>query len=67
MGKQEDRPTKRLFTVKEAAQYIAVSTWTMRELGWAGKVPFVKFNRLVYFDLEDLDTFIERNKFTENR
>ena len=62
----KDRPPKRLFTVAEAAEYLAVSEWTMRELGWGEKVPPVRFNRRVYFDVEDLDLFIQRNKFTEN-
>jgi len=59
-------PTKRLFSVKEAAEVLGVSPWTMRELQWAGKVPFVKFNSRVYFDVRDLDELIERNKFTES-
>ena len=62
----KDRPAKRLFTVAEAAEYLAVSEWTMRELGWAEKVPPVKFNRRVYFDVRDLDTLIENNKLREN-
>ncbi|MFB3072647.1 MAG: helix-turn-helix domain-containing protein [bacterium] len=66
MGKQEDRPTKRLYTVKEASEFLGISRWTMRELQWDGKVPFVKFNRLIYFDLRDLEAFIARNKFREN-
>lgn len=66
MGKQEDRPTERLYTVKRAAKYLGISPWTLRELQWRGTLPYVKFNRLVYFDVEDLDTFIERNRFTEN-
>jgi len=66
MGKQEDRPTKRLFSVKEASEFLGISPWTMRDLQWAGKVDYVKFNRLVYFDVRDLEDFIERNKFREN-
>jgi len=66
MGKQEDRPTKRLYSVKEASEFLGISPWTMRELQWAGKVDYVKFNRLIYFDVEDLNRFIEKNKFTEN-
>ncbi len=62
----KDRPTKRLFSVKEAAEYLAVSEWTMRGLQWDGKVDYVKFNRLVYFDVRDLEDFIERNKLREN-
>jgi excisionase family DNA binding protein len=60
-----ERPNKRLYTVEEAAEYLACSPWTVRELQWGGALPFVKFNRRIYFDLEDLDAFAERNKFTE--
>ena len=62
----KDRPTKRLYSVKEASEFLGISTWTMRGLQWDAKVPFVKFNRLIYFDLRDLEAFIARNKFTEN-
>ena len=62
----KDRPPKRLYTVKEASEFLAVSEWTMRGLQWDGKVDYVKFNRLVYFDVRDLEDFIERNKFREN-
>ena len=65
MGKLEDRTTKRLYSVKEASEFLGISPWTMRDLQWAGKVPFVKFNRLIYFDLRDLEAFIARNKFVE--
>ena len=59
----KDRPTKRLYSVKEAAAYLGVSEWTVRELGWAEKVRPVKFNRRIYFDIRDLDDFIEKSKF----
>ncbi len=59
----KDRPNKRLFSVEEAAAYLGISKWTMRELGWADKVPPVRFNRRVYFDVGDLDDFIEKSKF----
>ena len=62
----KNRPTERLYAVKKAAKYLGISTWTMRELGWAGKVPPVRFNRRIYFDLRDLDDFIDKNKFSEN-
>ena len=59
----KDRPPKRLFTVAEAAEYLGIPEWTVRELGWAEKVRPVRFNRRVYFDVRDLDTFIENHKF----
>ena len=56
--------SKRLYTIKEAAEYLGRSTWSMRELVWAGKIPFVKDGRKFYFDIKDLDDYIEKNKTT---
>jgi len=62
----KDRPTKRLFSVKEAAQYLGISPWTIREMQWRGDLPYVKFSRRIFFALEDLDSFVERHTFREN-
>ena len=35
-------PEKRLYTLKEAARYLGRSDWGMRELMWAGEIPFVR-------------------------
>jgi excisionase family DNA binding protein len=58
--------TKRLYTVKEAAEYLGRSEWGMRELIWAGKIPVVKVEggRKIFLDILDLMGFIERNKST---
>jgi len=55
---------KRLFTVKEAAQFLGRSEWGMRELIWAGKIPVVKDEggRKIFVDVLDLIAYIERNK-----
>jgi excisionase family DNA binding protein len=55
---------KRLYTLKEAARYLGRSDWGMRELMWAGKIPFVRPDggRKIYFDVSDLDEYIEINK-----
>lgn len=56
---------KRLYTLKEAANYLGRSEWGMRELIWAGKIPAVREQgaRKIYVDIEDLDAFIKQNKF----
>jgi excisionase family DNA binding protein len=48
---------KRLFTLKEAAQYLGRSVWSMRELIWAGVIPVVRQEggRKIYLDKIDLD------------
>lgn len=55
---------KRLFTLKEAAQYLGRSEWSMRSLIWAGSIPVVKTDggRKIFIDLQDLDAFISQNK-----
>ncbi len=59
-----DPSPKRLFTLKEAAQYLGRSEWSMRELIWAGISPVVKASgsRKIFIDIQDLDAFISRNK-----
>jgi len=57
-------PEKRLYTLKEAARYLGRSDWGMRELMWAGEIPFVRTEggRKIYFDVSDLDDYIKKNK-----
>ncbi len=61
------RPEKRLYSLKDAAQYLGRSEWAMREIYWAGKIPAVREgpNSRIYFDVQDLDSYIESNKVCE--
>ena len=54
----------RLMTLKEAATFLGVGIWTMRDLVWSGAVPLVRFRRRMYFDVRDLEQLIEHNKVT---
>lgn len=56
-----DKP-KRLFTLKEAGQYLGRSVWGVRELIWKGRLPYVQDGRKQYLDLADLDRYIEGHK-----
>jgi hypothetical protein len=56
----------RLMTLKEAAAFLGVGIWTMRDIVWSGSVPLVRFKRRMYFDVRDLEQLIERNKVTYN-
>ena len=56
----------RLLTLKEAAAFLGVGIWTMRDLVCSGAVPLVRFRRRMYFDVRDLEQLIERNKLTYN-
>jgi hypothetical protein len=53
---------KRLYSIKEAAEYLSRTIWGVRELQWKGILPFVRFDRRVFFDIHDLDEVIERHK-----
>jgi hypothetical protein len=54
----------RLIGVKQAAAYLGISIWTMRERIWAGDVPFVRFPgyRRQLLDVRDLEKLIQNNK-----
>ncbi len=52
----------RLFPLKEAAVYLGRTPRGMRELYWAGKIPIVRDGKKIYFDRQDLDGYIQRNK-----
>jgi len=55
---------RRLLTLKEAAVYLGRSSWGMRDLAWAGRIPVVRYEggRKLFFDIHDLDAFIDKNK-----
>ena len=55
---------KRLLTTKEAATYLGMSDWSIRQLARAGKLPVVSGCEECNwkFDVHDLDEFIENNK-----
>ena len=57
---------KRLYTLKEAAEYLGRSEWGMRELIWSGKIPVVRGEggRKIFLDIVDLENFIAGSKST---
>lgn len=54
----------RLLPLKQAAEYLGLSLWAIRERVWSGDLPVVKFNngRKMFIDREDIEDFIESNK-----
>lgn len=53
---------KRLFSLPEAAHYLARTIWSIRELVWAGKLPIVRDGKRIFVDINDLNAYIEKNK-----
>jgi hypothetical protein len=76
MGKRENKavtktqwihnpmPSPRLLPLKQAAEYLGLTVWALRERVWAGQIPVVQFpgGRKQYIDIHDLETFIKSNK-----
>jgi excisionase family DNA binding protein len=57
-----ERPAKRLYSVKEAAHYLGRSVYALREMLWAGKLPYIKDGRRILLDIKDMDAWAEKNK-----
>ena len=59
------RAAKRLYSIEEAAHYLALSPWTIRELIWNGTLPHVRIGRRILLDRQDLDGLILHHKSRE--
>jgi hypothetical protein len=59
---QSKNLVKRLYSLREGAVYIGRTVAAMREVIWAGKIAYVRFDRRIYLDIGDLERFIEQNK-----
>ena len=58
----------RLLPLKKAAEYLGLTVWAMRERIWAGDIPVVRFpgGRKMFIDINDIESFIARNKAVIN-
>jgi excisionase family DNA binding protein len=56
--------TRRLLRLKPAAEYLSLSTWTLRRLVQGGELPIIKYgeNAPWLIDVRDLDGWIEQHK-----
>jgi excisionase family DNA binding protein len=55
-------PEPLLLDIKGAARMLSSTTWTVRNLLWAKKIPFVKIGRRFLIDPADIRAFIAREK-----
>ena len=58
-------PAPRLLSQQEAAAYLGISYWTLRDLTFRGEVPHVKIGRRILVDRLDLDAYLDRVKIRE--
>jgi excisionase family DNA binding protein len=52
-------PTQRLFTIKQAAEYLGASIWHIRELYWADKLTGKRVGKRINFDIADLNKYAD--------
>ena len=60
--KDQTRPEKRLFSLKDTSIYLGRSINGVREMLHSGKIPFIRDGKRIFIDVRDLDTWIERSK-----
>ena len=48
--------------MEEAAFYLGRNVDALREMVWAGKLPYVKDGKRILLDIKDMELWIERNK-----
>lgn len=56
------RQGKRLYSLKEASVYLGRSIWALREMLYDGKISFIKDGRRILLDINDMDSWIEKQK-----
>jgi excisionase family DNA binding protein len=60
-----DLPYKHLIKCRQAAVYLGICERKLWELSKDGRIPSVRIDRAVRFDVADLDEFIRRAKGVE--
>ena len=53
---------KRYANIKEVSEYTSLPVKTLYEWASTGRIPSIKLNRRVLFDLEDIDSFMSSLK-----
>jgi len=53
---------KRLYSIPEAGQYLGRTVWSIREMIYAGKIPYIRDGRRMLLDIKDMDSWIEESR-----
>ena len=56
------KPNKRLYSIPEAGQYLGRTVWSIREMIYAGKIPYIRDGRRMLLDIKDMDSWIEESR-----
>ena len=52
----------RLLSQQDAASYLGISYWTVRDLVFRHEIPHMKIGRRILVDQKDLDAYVDRSK-----
>jgi excisionase family DNA binding protein len=55
-------PLNRLFKPRQGAEYLGISERKLWQMTKDGRIPAIKFDRVVRYDIADLDEFIAKAK-----
>ena len=58
--------TREIMSIPQAAEYLGLSVYTLREWVRMGKVPFSRINKTVRLRKSKLDKWLERNEISQS-
>ena len=61
---EKNKKTKNKMNLKEAAEYISISTCSLNRKKDEGVIPFSKLGGRIVFSKDDLDEYVAKNKST---
>jgi hypothetical protein len=56
-------PKKRLYSIKELTAAIGATDWFWRSQIWDGQLQYVQVGKKMFVDYQDIEIFIQKNKF----
>jgi len=62
-NKQENLTMDKWLTLEQIAEYLQMSTSSIYKMAQAGKIPAYKVGRQWRFKKEEIDRWVQRNKF----
>jgi len=63
---RQDYERHQYFTMVEAADFMGISVWVLRDMARSGRIPRIKIGARVLFDRSDLDRFMISQKQMQN-
>ena len=59
-----NNPVKRLYSIKELVASVGATEWFWRSQIWDGQLAYVQVGKKMFVDYQDVEAFIQNNKFS---